>query len=230
MAGTLPTVIAIDGPSASGKGTVAAWVAQRLGYHCLDSGALYRLTALSANRSGVALDDEPRLAELARTLDVAFVGEDILLAGQSVTDLLRDEAMSVGASRVAQYPVVRSALLARQRAFRQPPGLVADGRDMGSVVFPDATLKIFLTASVEVRAQRRYNQLIEKGMHVTLPDLLAQLRERDVRDATRAVAPLEQQEGAVLLDTSRIGIAEAVEFVLEQYAKVSGVRVDVHPG
>ncbi len=213
-------VIAIDGPSASGKGTVAALVAQRLGFHCLDSGALYRLTALVASSNGVALSDEAMLAQVALSLDVEFVAGGVTLMGRSVDEAMRSEAISAAASRVAQYHGVRMALLARQRAFRQAPGLVADGRDMGSVVFPDACLKLYLTASVEMRAERRYKQLMEKGIHVILRNLLDELRERDLRDATRQLAPLIQQADAILLDTSQMTIAEAVEFVLVHYEKV----------
>ncbi len=213
-------VIAIDGPSASGKGTVAALVAQRLGFHCLDSGALYRLTALVANSNGVALSDEAGLAQVALSLDVEFVAGGMTLMGRPVDEAMRSEAISAAASRVAQYHGVRMALLARQRAFRQAPGLVADGRDMGSVVFPDACLKLYLTASVEMRAERRYKQLMEKGIHVILRNLLDELRERDLRDATRQLAPLIQQADAILLDTSQMTIAEAVEFVLVHYEKV----------
>ncbi len=217
--GDLIPVIAIDGPSASGKGTVAALVAQALGFHCLDSGALYRLTALAAHMHGVALDDETGLAQLALNLNAEFVTGSVILMGQVVDEAIRSEAISADASCVAQYGAVRTALLARQRAFRQPPGLVADGRDMGSVVFPDACLKIYLTASVEMRAERRYKQLMEKGMHVILHNLLDELRERDLRDATRQLAPLTQQADAVLLDTSQMTIAEAVEFGLVHYKK-----------
>ncbi len=213
-------VIAIDGPSASGKGTVAALVAQRLGFHCLDSGALYRLTALVASSNGVALSDEAMLAQVALSLDVEFVAGGMTLMGRPVDEAMRSEAISAAASRVAQYHGVRMALLARQRAFRQAPGLVADGRDMGSVVFPDACLKLYLTASVEMRAERRYKQLMEKGIHVILRNLLDELRERDLRDATRQLAPLIQQADAILLDTSQMTIAEAVEFVLVHYEKV----------
>lgn len=213
----LPPVVAIDGPSASGKGTVAALVAKALGFHCLDSGALYRLTALAAQDAGVAWGDETRLAELALCLNVQFVDGDVLLNGHLVTMALREELIGVGASQVAQFPSVRTALLARQQAFRQWPGLVADGRDMASVVFPDAPLKIFLTASVEMRAERRYKQLKEKGMHVMISNLFDELKERDFRDTTRSVAPLMQQADALLLDTSNLTIAEAVDFVLKHY-------------
>lgn len=210
-------VIAIDGPSASGKGTVAALVARALGFHYLDSGALYRLTALAAQRRGVALDDEAALARLARNLDVRFEGDKIWLEGEQVSDELRTEKIGNGASRVAALPAVRAALLERQRAFRQAPGLVTDGRDMGSVVFPDATIKIFLTASAEERAQRRYKQLMEKGFDANLANLLEELRERDARDAMRSVAPLRQSADATLLETTHLSIDQAVARVLACY-------------
>lgn len=210
-------VIAIDGPSASGKGTVAALVARALGFHYLDSGALYRLTALAAQRHGVALDDEAALAQLARNLDVRFEGDEIWLEGEQVSDELRTEKIGNGASRVAALPAVRAALLERQRAFRQAPGLVTDGRDMGSVVFPDATIKIFLTASAEERAQRRYKQLMEKGFDANLANLLEELRERDARDAMRSVAPLRQSADATLLETTHLSIDQAVARVLACY-------------
>jgi len=207
-------VIAIDGPSASGKGTVAARVAAALGWLYLDSGALYRLTALAARRGGVAWDDEARVAAIAAGLDVVFGENSILLAGEEVGEAIRSEEMSSGASQVAALPAVRAALLFRQRAFRRAPGLVADGRDMASVVFPDAATKIFLTASVEVRAERRYKQLIEKGIAAKLPPLLLDLRERDERDSQRSVAPLQQSTDAELLDTTSLSIETAVAQVL----------------
>ncbi len=222
---TIP-VIAIDGPSASGKGTVAALVAQKLGYHYLDSGALYRLTAVAAQLHGVAVDDEARLAQIALDLDVVFAGQHILLDGNDVSDALRSEAAGVGASKIAVLPKVRAALLDRQHAFRRAPGLVADGRDMGSVVFPDAQLKIFLTASAEERAQRRYKQLIEKGISANLADLLDDLRDRDARDSARTVAPLRQEADAILLDTTEIGIGDAVNFVLKNFELAAGVQVN----
>lgn len=213
-------VIAIDGPSASGKGTVAARVASALGFHLLDSGALYRLTAVAAMRAGVALDDEPELGKIAATLDVRFADGSTWLAGEEVSDAMRSEAASVGASKVAVYGAVRAALLDRQRAFRQPPGLVGDGRDMGSVVFPDARLKVFLTASVEIRAERRYKQLIEKGVSASLESLSQDLRERDERDRNRTHAPLVQLPDAILLDTSSMTADAAVQFVLDAWEKV----------
>jgi 3-phosphoshikimate 1-carboxyvinyltransferase len=207
-------VIAIDGPSASGKGTVAQRVAKALGYHFLDSGALYRLTALAAMRTGVALDDEAAVAGIAVSLAAEFEGERILLGGDEVTEAIRAEEVGVGASKVAAMPAVRAALLERQRAYRRLPGLVADGRDMGSVVFPEAPVKVFLTASAETRAERRYKQLIEKGMPANMRTLLQDLQERDARDAARAVAPLKQCADADLVDTTPMGIDEAVAAVL----------------
>jgi 3-phosphoshikimate 1-carboxyvinyltransferase len=208
-------VIAIDGPSASGKGTVAQRVAKELGYHFLDSGALYRLTALAAMRAEVALDNEAAVAGVAATLAAEFDGDRILLGGDEVTEAIRAEEVGVGASKVAAMPAVRSTLLERQRAYRQLPGLVADGRDMGSVVFPEAPVKVFLTASAEARAERRYKQLIEKGMPANMRTLLQDLQERDARDAARAVAPLKQCVDAELVDTTPMGIDEAVAAVLD---------------
>ena len=210
-------VITVDGPAASGKGTIAAGVAQALAFHQLDSGSLYRVVALAALDGGVAFDDEPALAAIAQDLDVTFAGGRIALAGRDVTDRIRHEDMSAAASRVAVHPAVRAALLGRQRAFQQPPGLVADGRDMGTVVFPDATLKVFLTASQRERAERRYKQLIEKGISSTLESLLRDIRERDARDAGRVVAPLAAAADAVTLDTTGMTIAAAIRFVLDRY-------------
>lgn len=208
-------VIAIDGPSASGKGTVAARVAAALGWHYLDSGALYRLTALAARRAGIAWDDEAKVAAIAAGLDVVFGENSILLAGEEVGEAIRSEEMSSGSSQVAALPAVRAALLFRQRVFRRAPGLVADGRDMASVVFPDATTKVFLTASVEVRAERRHKQLIEKGIAAKLLPLLQDLRERDERDSQRSVAPLQQSPDAELLDTTSLSIENAVAQVMD---------------
>ncbi|MEO8409445.1 MAG: (d)CMP kinase, partial [Propionivibrio sp.] len=207
-------VIAIDGPSASGKGTVAARVASALGWHYLDSGALYRLTALAARRAGVDWADDQGVAAVAAGLDVVFGEQSILLAGEEVSAAIRHEDISAGASRVAALPAVRAALLFRQRLFRRAPGLVADGRDMASVVFPDAATKVFLTASVEARAERRYKQLIEKGITASIQPLLLDLRERDERDSQRGVAPLQQIESARLLETTQLTIAQAVKQVL----------------
>ena len=213
-------VIAIDGPSASGKGTVAQRVAERLRFHYLDSGALYRLVAYTAIQSEVDLTDEIALSCIARDLDVVFTGAKILLKGEDVADAIRAEVCSNGASKVAAYPQVRASLLDRQRAFRQMPGLVADGRDMGSVVFPDAALKIFLTADAETRAQRRYKQLMEKGIDANISTLLQDIRDRDARDINRSVAPLQQGTDAILLDTTSLNIAQAVDAVLRQYDEI----------
>jgi 3-phosphoshikimate 1-carboxyvinyltransferase len=212
-------VIAVDGPSASGKGTVARQVAQRLGFAFLDSGALYRLVALAALREGINPGDEPPVARIARDLDCSFQGDAILLAGQPVTEAIRGEDVSAASSRVAALPGVRAALLGRQRGFRRSPGLVADGRDMGSVVFPDAVLKVFLTASPEERARRRHKQLIEKGIDATLPDLLQDINQRDARDAGRGAAPLKRCEDARLLDTTGLSVEQAVQQVLQWYAE-----------
>lgn len=213
-------VIAIDGPSASGKGTVAQLVAEKLGFHYLDSGALYRLLALAAGRQGVPLDSEEALARLAEGLDIRFEQGEIWLDGERADDAIRTEECGNGASRVAAYPRVRAALLELQRAFRKAPGLVADGRDMGSVVFPDAALKIFLTASAEVRADRRYKQLIEKGMSANIQQILHDIKQRDERDSARSVAPLQKCADASLLDTSALAIAEAVGEVLARFQQV----------
>ena len=213
-------VIAIDGPSGSGKGTVARLVARDLGWHLLDSGALYRLVALAGTRAGLAPDDVAGHARVAATLDVRFGmdaagNEQVQLAGEDVTRELRAEATGEAASRVAAWQDVRSALLGRQRAFARPPGLVADGRDMGSIVFRDAGLKIFLTASPEERARRRYNQLKEKGLSVSLAALFAEIAERDRRDTTRAVAPLVAVPEAVVVDSTAMSIEEVVGRVIE---------------
>lgn len=207
-------VIAIDGPSASGKGTVTARVAAALGYDYLDSGALYRLTALAARRAGVDWGDEAAVAAIAAGLDASFGEKSVRLGGEEVGDAIRAEDISAGASVVAALPAVRDALLFRQRAFNCLPGLVADGRDMGSVVFPHARLKVFLTASAEARAERRYKQLIEKGFSANLADLLSDLRQRDERDSRRSVAPLRQEADARLLDTTHLTIEQAVDQVL----------------
>jgi cytidylate kinase len=214
-------VIAIDGPSASGKGTVAQKVAQALGFHYLDSGALYRIVALAAQKAGIPWQDEAALATLAQALDIRFEHGEIIVDGERVGDAVRSEEMSRGASEVAVHPKVRQALLEVQRAFRKAPGLVADGRDMGSVVFPDACTKIFLTASAQVRAERRYKQLMEKGIHANLTQILADIEARDARDMQRSTAPLKQSSDAFLLDTSNMTIAQAVESVLAQYRKNS---------
>jgi len=206
-------VIAIDGPSASGKGTVASRVAAALGFHYLESGALYRLVALAGGQSP---------EDTAARMDVVFLNKKIILSGQEVTDDVRREEMGNRASEIARIPAVRSALLERQRGFRKPPGLVADGRDMGTVVFPDAVLKVFLTADVQTRAQRRYKQLIDKGNHANLAALSRDLEERDKRDAIREVAPLKPAADAVSLDSSGMTIDEVVERILKEYGQRTG--------
>ena len=208
-------VIAIDGPSASGKGTVAALTADALGFHYLDSGAIYRVTAYAAQAEGINLEDEAALAALARRLKLRFEAGETFLDESPVGDAIRSEEAGRAASRIAALPDLRLALLERQRAFRCSPGLVTDGRDMGSVVFPDATLKIFLTASAEERAQRRYKQLIGKGLDANLANLLQDLQERDARDAARSAAPLQQTADAVLLETTNLNIQQAVQQVLD---------------
>jgi len=213
-------VIAIDGPSASGKGTVARRVSESLGFHYLDSGTLYRLVALVASRTGVDLADEEALANITEYLDVTFEGTEIRLGSEDVTDIVRSEACGNGASRVAAHSQVRKALLGRQRAFRRNPGLVADGRDMCSVVFPDATLKIFLVANTETRAQRRYKQLMGKGVDVKIATILQDIRERDARDSGRSVAPLKQDADSSSIDTTLLNITEVVNQILRQYAEI----------
>ncbi|MDN5842973.1 MAG: (d)CMP kinase [Alcaligenaceae bacterium] len=219
---TIP-VITIDGPTASGKGTIAQRVAAALGWHVLDSGALYRLTALAVIRGEVDPADQAAAANLARSLDVVFDGGRIFLRSDDVTERIRDEAVGNLASRVAAYAPVREALLARQRAFRRAPGLVGDGRDMGTVIFPDAPLKIFLDADVAKRAERRHKQLKEKGFSAKLSDLLEDLRARDLRDRSRAHAPLVAAADAVIVDSSHTGIDDTVKIVLDHWsARVSG--------
>ncbi|MEJ2440565.1 MAG: (d)CMP kinase [Gammaproteobacteria bacterium] len=214
-------VITIDGPSGSGKGTISRHLAQQLGWHFLDSGALYRLVGLGSARHGIANDNEAGLAEYARQLEVQFVAADpeqeptVLLENQDVTNELRTETTGELASRVAAIPAVREALLARQRDFQQAPGLVADGRDMGTTIFPGADLKIFLTASAEVRAQRRYKQLKEKGNSVSLSALVQDINQRDARDASRSVSPLVPADDAVIVDTSEMDIMQVMQRVQE---------------
>ena len=214
-------VIAIDGPSASGKGTVAQAVAVHLGFHYLNSGALYRAVALAAQQAGLDLGDEPAVAATARDLRIEFPGDAVVVDGHDATTGIQSEAVGAAASRIAASRPVRAALLERQRAFRKPPGLVADGRDMGSVVFPDAALKVFLTASPEERAARRYKQLIGKGMRATMAALLEEIQARDKRDSERAVAPLQRNADALLLDTTHMSVSEAVDEVLAQYKSAS---------
>jgi cytidylate kinase len=219
MVGEIP-ILTIDGPSGSGKGTICALIARELGWHLLDSGALYRLVALGAMRHGIELTNEAALANYAAELDVQFELQPdgsaprILLEGEVVGDALRTESCGNAASKVAALEAVREALLQRQRDFQQPPGLVADGRDMGTVVFPQAGVKIFLTASVDERAQRRYKQLKEKGISANLPDLLTEIAERDARDAERSVSPLKPAADAVVLDTTSLTINEVRDKVL----------------
>ncbi len=209
-------VLCIDGPTASGKGTLASLVARRLAYHYLDSGALYRITGLAATRAGLALDPahEQAIARLAQGLPVRFLNDRILLDGEDVTDAIRSEEAGMNASRVSALPSVRAALVALQQGFRTLPGLVADGRDMGTVIFPDAALKVYLTASAAKRAERRHKQLISKGNQTTLDSLRADLEARDLRDSTRAVAPLKPAPDAHLLDNSDQSIEESVDQVL----------------
>ena len=213
-------VIAIDGPSASGKGTVAQRVAQALGWHYLDSGALYRGVAMAAIRRQTNLESASEVSSIALKLNIEFPADRILLDGEDVSDSLRAEEVGAAASRVAAYPEVREALLDRQRAFRQAPGLVADGRDMGSVVFPDARLKIYLTASAEERAARRYKQLIGKGLGASMGALLQEILDRDARDSARAVSPLQKCADAIELNTTTLPIEAAVEAVLAAYRTV----------
>nr|WP_232461335.1 (d)CMP kinase [Cellvibrio sp. PSBB006] len=213
-----PTVIAIDGPSGSGKGTLSQLLAKKTGFHLLDSGALYRLVALAALKQDVNIQDERQVEQVAAQLDVRFDITDestrILLSGEDVTSAIRNEIISMNASVVAAYPGVREALLKRQRDFRQLPGLVADGRDMGTTVFPDADIKIFLTASAEARAQRRYKQLVEKGESVDMNALIKDIQERDERDSKRTVSPLKPAADAILLDSTQMTIEEVLEAML----------------
>ncbi|MFM1806857.1 MAG: hypothetical protein RL212_1116 [Pseudomonadota bacterium] len=208
-------VIAIDGPTASGKGTVAQKVAERLGYHYLDSGALYRLVGLASFKQGISTAIEADLIPIAKNLNVIFQGDRVILDGEDVSDQIRQEEMGKRASEVAVHQGVRQALVARQQAFRQEPGLVADGRDMASVIFTDAATKVFLTATAEARADRRYKQLIAKGFSANIQVLLQDLRDRDARDANRSNSPLKAVEGAHHLDTTSMTIEEAVNQVLK---------------
>ncbi len=213
-------VVTIDGPSGTGKGTIAELVAQRLGWCCLDSGALYRVLGLAAQRRGLDLNAEDDLARLASKLNVEFRENRVLLDAEDVSDAIRTETAGDAASRVAAHGSVREKLLAWQREAARPPGLIADGRDMGTVVFPDAPLKIFLTASAEERAQRRYKQLKQKGLDVSLSQLVTEIRERDERDSNRSVAPLKAPDGALLVDTTSMSIEEVLDRVLEAIRRV----------
>ncbi len=220
-------VIAVDGPSGSGKGTVCRRVASVLGFHLLDSGAIYRLVGLGALRRGVATSDEGALVELVGTVSISFDFEataaaSVLLDGEPVGEAIRSEDAAKAASEVAAHPEVRAALLARQRRFRQPPGLVADGRDMGTIVFPDAEVKIFLDASPEERARRRQEQLRQAGIDVTFPLLLSEIVERDRRDRSRATAPLVPAEDAVVIDSTHLSIEAVVDRILEIARKRPG--------
>lgn len=215
----LPPVIAIDGPSASGKGTIAAAVAQQLGFHYLDSGALYRIVGLVGGERGANLDNNAEISDISLNLKIKFNGDQVFVDNREVSDLIRGEAAGAAASRVAALPGVRSALMILQRGFRQPPGLVADGRDMGSVVFPDAQLKIYLTATPEERALRRHKQLIEKGSSASMAALLQDIRDRDFRDSNRAVAPLLKCTDAIEIDTTGSPVAAVVAQVLHLYQK-----------
>ncbi|AGW89187.1 MULTISPECIES: (d)CMP kinase [Cupriavidus] len=217
---TIVNVITIDGPTASGKGTVAHKVADAVGFHLLDSGALYRLVALASDRAGVDPADIGTLARIAARLDVKFGPDRVWLQGEEVSRAIRAEAIGNRASAIAVHQPVRDALTQLQRSFRKLPGLVADGRDMGTVIFPDAQLKVFLTASVEARARRRYKQLIDKGISANIEDLLRDLETRDARDRTRTAAPLRPAEDAKLLDTSDMTVDQAVAQVLEWFAAV----------
>ncbi|MCX7050693.1 MAG: (d)CMP kinase [Proteobacteria bacterium] len=220
MAGFPVPVLAVDGPSGSGKGTVCRNLATRLGWHLLDSGALYRLTAVAGRRAGLGPDDRAGHAALAARMAVVFAvtaqgDERIVLEGQEVTGLVRAEQTGQGASRVAAWPEVREALLSRQRSFAESPGLVADGRDMGTVVFPEAPLKIFLTATPDERARRRYNQLKDKDSAVSLAALSREIAERDLRDSTRSVAPLRPASDAFVIDSTGVAVEAIVERVIE---------------
>jgi len=222
-------VITIDGASGTGKGTVSQMLATRLGWKFLDSGALYRVLALAAQKHSVAFNNEKALEVLAEHLDVQFIAREnklplIILEGEDVTETIRTESIGNAASIIAALPAVRASLLSRQRSFRETPGLVADGRDMGTVVFPDAELKIFLTASPEERALRRYNQLKERGISVSLGDLIKELRERDRRDQERSVAPLKPAEDAVMIDTDRLTIEEVVDRILSELEGNAGKK------
>lgn len=218
---TLWPVIAIDGPSASGKGSVAERVAQAFGFHYLDSGALYRLLAYAAHTRSVAWKDASKLAQIAAAMEIRFENGEAFLDGEHVSAHIRSEQMGKGASEVAVHPEVRTALLQTQRNFRKEPGLVGDGRDIGSVIFPDAALKVFLTAAVETRAQRRYDQLINRGETASYDTILQDLKQRDLRDMQRSSAPLLQLPDAMLVDTTKMNIAQAVDMIIAAFKKTA---------
>jgi cytidylate kinase len=216
MCNSVP-VIAIDGPSASGKGTIAQLVAEKLGFHYLDSGALYRIVALAAHRKNIPWNDAAGVAECAKTLVIQFKNNQVFLNGEDISNEIRTEKMGKGASQVAVHATLRAALMNLQHSFRQAPGLVADGRDMGTVVFPDAQLKVFLTASTDIRAKRRYEQLVGKNQPADYDEILQDLQERDARDKNRASAPLIKAEDAIVLDADNLTIPQEIDFVLLNY-------------
>ena len=218
MTNSIP-VIAIDGPSASGKGTVAQLVAAQLGFHYLDSGALYRIVAFAAQQKNIAWDNAAAVTECAKTLTIEFINEQVFLNNKDISNEIRTEAIGKGASQVAVHAPLRSALLDLQHGFCQAPGLVADGRDMGTVIFPNAQLKVFLTASTETRAKRRYQQLLSKNQPANYDDILQDLQERDARDKNRASAPLVMANDAILLETDNLTISQAVAHVLQNYQR-----------
>ncbi len=223
------TVIAIDGPAASGKGAVAQAVAEKLGFHYLDSGAIYRAAALAIEFAGKDIDSpdllEAEAAVIAGNMDLRFNGNEILLSDHNITDAVRSEQCGKNASKIAVLPALRAALLDLQLSFRRPPGLVAEGRDMGTVIFPDAVLKIFLTASAEVRAERRHKQLMEKGINATINDLLREIQLRDARDRERSIAPLRASNDTVTLDTSALDLPQSIAAVLKHYAPLGKVAL-----
>ena len=215
------SVIAIDGPAASGKGAVAQAVAERLGFHYLDSGAIYRAAALAVATSGLKIDSpnlsESDVASVATSMNLSFRSGNIYISNQNVTDAIRSEECGKNASKIAVLPKLRQALLDLQYSFRRPPGVVAEGRDMGTVVFPDARLKIFLTASARVRAERRHKQLMEKGINASIQDLLCEIEARDARDLGRSVAPLRAGESTITIDTSTLDLTQSIDAVLKLY-------------
>jgi CMP/dCMP kinase len=210
-------VIAIDGPSASGKGTVAQLVANKLGFHYLDSGALYRIVAFAAKQNNITWSDAVAVTSCTKTLKIEFINEQVLLNNQDISNEIRTEEIGKGASQVAVHAPLRAALVDMQHSFCKAPGLVADGRDMGTVIFPNAQLKVFLTASTETRAQRRYNQLLGKNQQANYESILQDLTERDARDKNRANAPLVMANGAIMLETDHLGISEAVDYIFQKY-------------